>query len=146
MLLHLVSEGGHDHGCGLAPTAVIPEDLHDAVLKAGVLEHVLFKVSRTDRLRQDVRLEFLGLIVVLQGIAVLVGPVKELLDLLLEFDWLVVHGHEHDLLLESVITSRWGLFRLSFFLLVKFIRENALDLLDLVDRDTLSWVNNPNER
>ena len=50
MLLHLVSEGGHDHGCGLAPTTVIAKDLHNAVFKAGVLEDVLLEVCRANSL------------------------------------------------------------------------------------------------
>ena len=81
---------------------------------------------------------------VLERIAVLVGAVEELLDLLLELDGLVMDRHKHDFLLEGIV-SGWDFFRLRIFLL-ELVREDTLDLLDLVDRHTLSRVYNANER
>ena len=82
---------------------------------------------------------------VLQRIAILVGSVKELLDLVLELARLVVHRHEHDFLSKRVALLS-TVVSLSFFLVVaEFCLEEALGLFDLLDGSAFRRVDNSDD-
>ena len=105
MLVHLMGQGRQNDCSCLAPWAEITEDLHDALLNGIVVENLTLEVIRADALGKDVGLKPLSLMMMLQRVALLVGAIEELLDLILEFARLVMVRHEHDVLLKRIVTD-----------------------------------------
>ena len=61
MLLHLMGQSGENDCSCLASAAVIPENLHNAMLKAVILNDFFREIVRANHFRQDLWLEFLRL-------------------------------------------------------------------------------------
>jgi len=80
---------------------------------------------------------------VLKRISLLVGAIQELFDLVFKLAVLVVVRHEHDVLLEWVVTKR-----LSVHILAVVLRDRVHDglrCLDLLNRNALSWINDADQ-
>ena len=120
MCTHLVCQSCENHGSCLTSTTVITKDLNDTVLKGVILNNFLLEIIGTNHFRKYIRFELFCLVMVLKRVTILVGSVKELLDLLLELAWIVVNWHEHDILSEWIRARGLNFFR-SFFLLDNLI-------------------------
>ncbi len=115
MSLHFVSKSSHNDGGSLAPSAMISKNFNYAVFKWVVIKDDFFEICCRNLLWQNFGLEFLSLIVMLQGITVLVRAIQKLLNLLFQFTWIMMMGHEHDFLCEGIVSSDDCLGLLNFF-------------------------------
>lgn len=114
MPLHFVSKSTHNNGGSLASSTMISKNFNYAVFKWVVIKDDFFEIGCRNLLWQNFGLEFLSLIVMLQGIAILVRAIQKLLNLLFQLTWIVMMRHEHDVLREWIVPTddSLGLFNL----------------------------------